>query len=270
MNLIPRLLSHPSFAALPFAVLLSGLAAGCEPAADDETAGATQALSAGSAAPAGSIAAAEQLRDRGPRAKRDLARDGRGMGPAGRPGRGGPPDPAKLFARWDADGDGKVALKELPERAQERLGDADQDGDGSLTSAEVAAFHAKRWAEHRAEADTNGDGTVSDAEREAMRERHHAERFAAADKNGDGALTQDEVDARRWAHLAAADADGDQRVTRAELDAAFAAGKMGPPPHRGHGGRPCAGGCPGDGAGPRGGNGPRDGTGPGMSAPAPR
>ncbi len=252
MNQIPRLFCHPSLTALPVALLLSSLVAGCEPAADAEVDIAGQALSAAAATPEGSAAAADALRERGPRAKGDRARDGRGMGPAGKPGRGGPPDPAAMFARWDADGDGKVALKELPERAQERLGAADQDGDGSLTPAELEAFHAQRQAERRAEADANGDGAVSDAERDAVRQRHHAARFAEADENGDGALTQDEVDPPRWAHLAAADADGDQRVTRAELDAAFAAGKMGPPPHRGHGDRPCDGEGPHDGAGPRG------------------
>lgn len=257
MNQIPRLFRHPSLAALPVALLLSSHIAGCEPAADGELDVAAQALSAPEATPEGS-ARADKPRDRGPRAQGDRARDGRGMGPAGKPGRGGPPDPATMFARWDADGDGKVAVKELPERAQERLGAADQDADGSLTPAELQAFHAKRQAERLAAADKDGDGAVSDAEREAIRKQHRAERFAEADKNRDGALTQDEVDERRWTRLATADADGDGRVTQAEHDAAVAAGKLGPRHGRGHGDPSCDG------------KGMRDGKGPRMNAPAVR
>jgi len=44
-----------------------------------------------------------------------------------------------LFARLDANGDGKVAKDEVPERLRDRLFKADQDGNGELTKDELAA-----------------------------------------------------------------------------------------------------------------------------------
>jgi hypothetical protein len=41
---------------------------------------------------------------------------GRGPGAGGPPGGGGPPDPAQIFARWDANGDGKVTKAEFDAR----------------------------------------------------------------------------------------------------------------------------------------------------------
>jgi hypothetical protein len=116
--------------------------------------------------------------------------------------------PDALFARWDKDGDGQVALGDLPEKMKSHLADADLNGDGVLTREEVAQAHQAK----------------------------HAERFAQADKNHDGALTADEVPAERWQHIQGADANGDGRVTAAELEAAMAAGKIKPPP-RHHGKR---------------------------------
>ena len=116
--------------------------------------------------------------------------------------------PDALFARWDQDGDGKVALGDLPEKMRSRLADADLNGDGVLTRDEVAQ----------------------------ARQAKHAERFAQTDKNRDGALTADEVPAEHWQHIQVADANQDGKVTAAELDAAMAAGKIKPPP-RHHGKR---------------------------------
>jgi Ca2+-binding EF-hand superfamily protein len=121
--------------------------------------------------------------------------------------------PDALFARWDKDGDGKVALADLPEKMKSHLAQADANGDGVLTRDELAQAHQAMRAE---------------------REKKHAERFAEADKNHDGALSADEVPAPRWEHIQVADANGDGKVTAAELDAAMAAGKIKPPPrHRG-------------------------------------
>jgi Ca2+-binding EF-hand superfamily protein len=120
--------------------------------------------------------------------------------------------PDGLFARWDKDGDGKVALGDLPEKMKSRLAEADKNHDGVLTRDELAQAHqAKR-----------------------------AERFAQADKNHDGALSADEMPAERWQHIQAADANQDGKVTAAELDAAMAAGKIKPPPrhHGNHGAGP--------------------------------
>jgi Ca2+-binding EF-hand superfamily protein len=140
--------------------------------------------------------------------------------------------PDALFARWDKDGDGKVALADLPEKMKTHLAQADANQDGVLTRDELAQAHQTMRAEREKQLD--GDGTVSEEERAQARGRHHAERFARADQNHDGSLSADEVPAPRWEHIQVADANGDGKVTAAELDAAMAAGKIKPPPrHRG-------------------------------------
>lgn len=225
-------LRFPRFpASLPSASLLlalSGLAAGCAHVDDVGPDGTTQALSA--APTPGSATEAAVDGDALPGKRGQARRPGRG--PSADGDRGGKPrgpgNPGQLFARWDTDGDGQVSLAEVPDRVRERVGAADQDGDGVITRAEHQTFHDARQAEYLAKADRDGDGELSDAERHAFRETRRAERFAQSDKNGDGALTQDEVDERRWQRIARADADGDGSVTRAEHDAAFAAGKLGP------------------------------------------
>jgi len=79
--------------------------------------------------------------------------DHRRRGKAGEPGCGrkgghgghrGPPDPGKFFETFDQDGDGKVKLEDLPQRAQERLASADVDGDGVLSLSELEDHMAKR------------------------------------------------------------------------------------------------------------------------------
>ena len=168
-------------------------------------------------------------------------------GKQGRPGQGGPKDPTQLFSRFDQDGDGKVALSELPPRAQERIAGADTNQDGVLTLDEFKAHHEARRAQWKQAADTDGDGTVSEAELRAMRSKRHQERFAADDKNGDGFLTENEVFPFRWQHLVAADANQDGKLTQKEIQAAIENGKLSPPPHRGHRGQ----GPAGKGNGPR-------------------
>lgn len=57
------------------------------------------------------------------------------------------PDPAKVFARKDADGDGSLTVEEFKkglkekalERADKRFGKLDTDGDGKLSLAEFEA-----------------------------------------------------------------------------------------------------------------------------------
>jgi len=64
---------------------------------------------------------------------------------------------------------------------------ADTDGDGAVSRAELIASVDKRFAKM----DANGDGQLSKADREARR----AARFAKMDTNGDGGVSQAEMEA---------------------------------------------------------------------------
>ena len=139
----------------------------------------------------------------------------------------------RLFQRFDKDGDGKIALRDLPERLRERLTPADTDKDGKLTRDEVTKVWQAAAAEMKKKIDTNGDGVISDEERAKARAAFWDKRFAELDQNKDGALTSNEVPARMWDHIKVADANADGRVTRAEIDAALASGKL-RPMHPGH------------------------------------
>jgi Ca2+-binding EF-hand superfamily protein len=183
-------------------------------------------------------------------------------------------DPAKMIEHFDANGDGKLQVAELPERMQKFLGKADADKDGVLTVAELTAardaFHAKfdghrgdlgkkldpaemvkkfdangdgklqvaelpeRMQKFLGKADADSDGSLTVAELTAARETFVKEHFAQTDKNGDGALTLDEVGERKWAFVKVADADGNGNVTLPEIEAALAAGKLQFPHHHRH------------------------------------
>jgi Ca2+-binding EF-hand superfamily protein len=158
-----------------------------------------------------------------------LASAGASHGDYGRPGK---ERLDKLFERFDQDGDGKIALKDLPERPRERLSKADTNNDGQVTREELTKAWEQRAAEMKKKVDTNGDGVVSDQERAAARAKFWQERFPKLDKNQDKSLTVDEVPARLWDHIKVADANNDGKITLTEIDQAVASGKL-QPSHRG-------------------------------------
>lgn len=95
------------------------------------------------------------------------------------------------FSRFDADGDGKVAIAEIEGRAREFVSAADADKDGYITKDEMEAFHQSRRAEREARRfpDADNDGYVSRREFEdAARIR-----FDELDANGDGLISRDEA-----------------------------------------------------------------------------
>jgi EF hand domain-containing protein len=122
----------------------------------------------------------------------------KGQGAHDKRGHHGPRSPAALIKRFDSNGDGKLAIAELPKKKQARLGAADSDKDGFFSVEELRARAAQRGKEH----------------------------FAKRDANGDGALTAAEVGERGWARLKVADKNGDARVTSAELFEARASGTL--------------------------------------------
>jgi hypothetical protein len=221
-----RLVAHVALVAsfLAFGAVACGSAVDAEPGAQSpeaEVGAQTQAASA--PAPSATVSGDEE----------------RGGQHGGRHHGGG------LFKHFDTDGDGKVALADLPAPLQARLKDADANADGVLTRDEMEAARAARHAKMEAELDTNGDGVVSADERKAGRAKFEEmwtkrldtnrdgvvspdERKAAHEKfremwiarhdtNHDGALSADEVGPGMWKHLSAADANKDGRVDAAEM-----------------------------------------------------
>jgi HlyD family secretion protein len=112
--------------------------------------------------------------DGGPDAPRQNppAPAGAGGGPtAGGPAKGGPGgeegrqpggrrggNPAQMFARLDADKDGKLTQSELPAGLAGRFSEIDGDSDGSATPAEITA-----WSEKNRTADGGGAGAARSA-----------------------------------------------------------------------------------------------------------
>jgi hypothetical protein len=122
----------------------------------------------------------------------------RAEGDRGKHGRRGPKDPSQVVERFDANGDGKLAVSELPERAQKRFGGVDQDKDGFISVEELKARGKQRGEKRFAKLDANGDGFVTKDEAGEKR----WDRMKVADKNGDDKLTLDELkDARESGQL---------------------------------------------------------------------
>lgn len=130
----------------------------------------------------------------------------------------------------DADGDGSLTLEELtaftpdggphgPRHDGRGDGDVlerfDENDDGLLTADEVSE---QLW-EHLSPADADGDGTISSEELADYRPESPSREdlFARLDTDGDGALTEDELPAELWGRLSAADTNGDGGITLDEL-----------------------------------------------------
>ncbi len=105
-------------------------------------------------------------------------------------------DPARVFAKMDANGDGVVTGDEMVEVRTARLQRADADGDGSITVEEfksAAPPHLQRRADRLfARLDNDGNGGVS--LEEVSNTPSPMMRFV--DSDGDGMLTQAELAAR--------------------------------------------------------------------------
>lgn len=94
--------------------------------------------------------------------------------------------------RLDANKDGAIDEQEFA--TAQNLKDADTNGDGTLSTEELAAMIQKRQAERQAQRllrqlDVDGDGKVTIAEVEQQR----AKRFALMDRNNDGKLEAHEL-----------------------------------------------------------------------------
>lgn len=138
---------------------------------------------------------------------------------------------ARMFARMDANGDGRLDAAdrsarhaEMQARMFERI---DADKDGSISRAEWDQHGADRAAK-RAERDGTraaaGEGRMG--KRRAMR-GHHATMISKADTNGDKAISEAEFQTAALARFDAADANRDGQVTAEERQSAREAKRSG-------------------------------------------
>ncbi len=122
-------------------------------------------------------------------------------GPGGPGGRGGPGAMLmEMFDSMDADADGKLTEAELEAHRAAMFTAADTNSDGMLSTDELSAQHLARFTEQLADRttkmiearDNNGDGSLSLAEvDEGPGQRH----FARIDSDNDGAISKAEAEA---------------------------------------------------------------------------
>lgn len=127
----------------------------------------------------------------------------------------------KMFARMDANSDGKIDQADREARRAQRFARLDTDKDGQISEAEYAAKHAR----HGERANAAGAKPAGDH----ARHRGHGMRgmgmgggmiAAMADTNNDGAITRAEFDAGVKSRFARMDANGDGTVSVEERKAA--------------------------------------------------
>ena len=133
------------------------------------------------------------------------AGSGRRRGQAGRPARpggaGGSQGLVERLLAGDADGDGRLALGELPAQMQPRFEQLDRNADGYADRSELEAMARRGGGRDRPpggsgglmQRDTDGDGKLSMAELPPSARQ----RFEQLDTNGDGFLEQEELAVRR-------------------------------------------------------------------------
>jgi Ca2+-binding EF-hand superfamily protein len=104
----------------------------------------------------------------------------------------------RLFEQFDANQDGRLTQAEIDQVRQSRLGEFDQNGDGSLSLEEYQALWVNAMHESMVDRfqahDDDGDGMVTAEEFGEPFDRI----VSRLDQNGDGELTADEM--RRHGH----------------------------------------------------------------------
>lgn len=138
--------------------------------------------------------------------------------------------PEMLIERFDTDGDGSLAVAELPERLQKRFEKVDADADGFVSAEELtAAFESRQGKGER-----NGKGTgKKKGERgdQDKSERGDGEKrkrsidpsklLQRMDKDGDEKVSLEEAPGRFKKNFSKMDANADGFVELAELKTAL-------------------------------------------------
>lgn len=136
---------------------------------------------------------------------------------------------AQMFARMDANKDGKIDATDRAaqhaEKQSKMFASLDADGNGSISKAEWDKHSADRSAkraergEKRADAGEAGKGKRHHGMRGGKRGGHHGMMMGKADTNGDKAISQAEFQTAALARFDAADANKDGQVTAEERKA---------------------------------------------------
>ncbi|MBL6081442.1 EF-hand domain-containing protein [Belnapia sp. T18] len=142
---------------------------------------------------------------------------------------GGPPG---MFARIDANGDGRITQEEGWSFVQARFAEADRNKDGALALEEATS--ARLMPPPPA---AGAPPAPPPREMGPMQARIVAMMFRAADANRDGRVTLDEVRPLAEARFRAIDANGDNGITMDELPLRPHHHHRGPH-HGAHGDRP--------------------------------
>jgi Ca2+-binding EF-hand superfamily protein len=129
------------------------------------------------------------------------------------------PHHGRIMEKLDTNKDGAISKEEFEAKRASEFSEADADKDGTVTMAELSAYHEQKREERRQarerrmfeRLDENNDGTVSEDEFQKVG------MFDRMDKNDDGKVTPDEM---RWkgkhhGHGHHRDKDGDDKDTSA-------------------------------------------------------
>ena len=97
------------------------------------------------------------------------------------------------FERLDANNDGELTLEEMTAKQAAMIEEADADGNGAVSKAEMRAFREAKRAERNP--DKNDDGVIDRTEFLNAAQ----DRFDRLDADGDGLLSEDERPRKgRW------------------------------------------------------------------------
>ena len=105
----------------------------------------------------------------------------------------------RMIERFDTNGDGVISTDEIEAIKASRFAEADADGDGGLSFEEIETWH--------------------DAQRKARMQERKQRMFEKRDANGDGVISIEEFEERGMPRFERIDADEDGEITVDELKA---------------------------------------------------